>query len=239
MRDGPTRSKGQARSEDAALSGVAATRVAVRQGIKAGSSWESIAQRILDSSEQWLAAQCRGVHQPTLVVNLGFQQEADRLKGHRLQDYAVVIADRIKDLCGVQFSGVRLSKQQRDSTTVAVTEMWPGDRPTASAPINMLTRRSYATPAYAEEVRDCTAPLSDILVPSAALGIHVSYVTGLPRTWSRLWEPTMAGIFANRSPKGGADSAQVVHMGLEHMSVGDELGHRIRLTISGRRISAT
>lgn len=232
MRKVPKRVNGEAIPDGSVRGGPETVRVAIRKGIKARSRWESTAQQILDSSEEWIVAKCAEAQQPALSVNLGFQHETEFLKGHRLQDYSVFIADRIKELCGVQFSSLRIAKKQSKTTTVSVGEMRPEERLAGADAISLLTRRSYATQAYADEVRDHTARLHGILVPNVKLRIHVSYVTGLPRTWSRLWQPTIAAIFANGSPKEEVDSSQAVDMRFDHLSVGDELGHSVRLTIS-------
>lgn len=207
--------------------------VALDQGIKASASWESVAGQILSSSEQWIATQCREALHPALEINLGFRNGDDLSNGHRLQDYSTAIADQIKELCGVQFESLRLRKEESDSTTVAIGEalnvgVLPGRRSIA-----METRRSYATRAFVDEVRDRSSSLNSVLVPGVPLGLHVSYVTGLPRTWSRLWQPTVSGVLEDR-----AESAQIVDMAFDHRSIGDELGHRVRLAIAAWRISA-
>lgn len=102
----------------------------------------------------------------------------------------------------------------------------------------MTTRRSYATPAFGQEVQEATRAFRKIMVPNVPLGLHVSYVTGLPRTWSRLWGPTVSGVFARPSQDEKIDSAQIVELGFDHLSIGERLGHRVQLTISGSRMTA-
>lgn len=234
MRDRPVRNDGQTRKSDVLPFEAKDVHVALQQGIKASASWESAAQNVLGSSAQWIVAQCREVQNPALTVHLGFGHAEGLLKGHRLQDYAVAIADSIKELSGVQFHSLRLSKHQGESTTVAIGEATDVGRPRGLRSVIMETRRSYATPAFGDEIRDQTASLGSVLVPNVPLGLQVSYVTGLPRTWSRLWKPTLSGIFVNP-----VDSSQVVDLLFDHWSVGDELGHSVRLTISAWRTSAT
>jgi hypothetical protein len=234
MRDRPVRRENQSRTVDVMPGEAKGIHVALRQCIKASASWESVAQKILDSSSQWIATQCREAERPALSVNLGFGHDEDLLRSHRLEDYAVVIADLTKELCGVQFQSLRLSKHQGESTTVAIGEATDVGRPPGLRSVTMETRRSYSTPAFGDEICDQTASLGSVLVPNVPLGLQVSYVTGLPRTWSRLWKPTLSGIFANR-----VDSSQVVDLLFDHRSVGDELGHSVRLTISAWRTSAT
>jgi hypothetical protein len=61
----------------------------------------------------------------------------------------------------------------------------------------------------------------------------VSYVTGLPRTWSRLWEPTITGVFGPSTGKSmRPNSSQIIELGLDHRSVGASFEHRIMLNIS-------
>jgi len=229
MRDRPVRSEGK---PDVLPFGAKDVHIALQEGIKEKDSWESAVQNVLGSSAEWIAAQCRAVQSPALTVNLGFQDVAGLLQGHRLQDYAVVIADGIKELCGVQFLSLRLVKQQGNSTTVAVGEAVDAGQRWGSRSITLETRRSYATSAFSDEIGDHTASLKGVLVPNTPLELHVSYVTGLPRTWSRLWKPTLSGVFANR-----VDTSQVVDLLFDHRSVGDELGHRVRMSISVRRAS--
>jgi hypothetical protein len=211
--------------------------VALREGIKTRASWESIAELLLESSEEWIVSQLREIQNPGLLVNLGFRQDSSLLAGHKLHLYAAAFADQIKERCGVQFSSVRLSKQRGDSTTVAVDEVLQTERPPDSNIVTMVTRRSYATPAFGEEVCENTNSLRKILVPNVPLGLHVSYLTGFPRTWSRLWQPTISGVFADQSQGERIGSAQIVDLGFDHLSIGEELRHRVQLTISASRIS--
>ncbi len=234
MRDAPVRRETQSRTVDVEPGEVKGTHVALRECIKASASWEFIAQEILGSSSQWIATRCREVERPALSANLGFGHDEGLLRSHRLEDYAVVIADLTKELCGVQFQSLRLSKHQGVSTTVAIGEATDAGRPPGLRSVAIETRRSYANPAFSDEICDQTASLGSVLVPNVPLGLQVSYVTGLPRTWSRLWKPTLSGIFANR-----VDSSQVVDLLFDHRSLGDELGHSVRLTISAWRTSAT
>jgi hypothetical protein len=167
---------------------------------------------------------------------LGFRQDSNLLSGHRLQLYAIALADRIKSLSGVQMSSIRLSKRHCDSTSVAVGQALQWMRPAGSPEVTMTTRRSYATPAFAQEVKEATRTFRKIIVPNAPLRLHVSYLTGLPRTWSHLWAPTISGVIALEAQPAEVDSAQIVELGFDHLSIGEELGHRVKLTISASRI---
>jgi hypothetical protein len=211
--------------------------VALGEGISTGANWESIAELLLKSSEERIRSQLREIQNPELIVNLGFREDSNLLAGHRLHLYAVAFADRIKECCGVQLSRVRLSKQRGDSTTVAVDEVIQAERPSGAPIVTMMTRRSYATPAFGDEVRKNANSLGKVLVPNIPLRLHVSYLTGLPRTWHRLWQPTISGVFADQSQGEREGSAQIVNLGFDHQSIGEELGHRVQLTISASRIS--
>jgi hypothetical protein len=217
--------------------------VVFHTGITSRSTWESVAEPLLKTSEEWVVSQINGIEHPGFVLRLGFAKSSDLLSGHRLHLYAIALADRIKELSGVQFSCVRVSKEHGDSTTLTIGEAVREDRRADSTLVTMTTRRSYATPAFAEEVHESTEPLRKFFVPNRPLGLHVSYSTGLPRTWSRLWGPTVAGVLASTSRGGATDSAQIVELGFDHLSVGDRLGHRVQLAIQAsdeaHRVSTT
>lgn len=230
------RLRGEATTPQSALpTNATATRVVLHQGIKGRASWDLVAQEILEVSEDWIASRCQDFDVPGLSVNLGFRQDGHFMMNHCLQDYAVAIADRIKELCGIQFVGLRLTKRKSDLTILGVEQVSNVPPAAELQGVTLETRRSYATPAFEEEVRIGTAPMRNLLVQRAPLKLRVSYVTGLPRTWSRLWKPTIAGVFPDQSGRHGTESSQVVDMGFHHRSVGEELGHGVRLTISAGR----
>lgn len=210
--------------------------VVFREGIRSGTEWESVTESLLRSSEDWIVSHSRTIQRPALLLELGFRQDSNLLSVHNLQLYAKALADRIKTVSGVQFSSVRLSKRHSDSTSVAVVQALQWERPAGSTEVTITTRRSYATPAFGQEVEEATRSFRNIIAPNAPLGLHVSYKTGLPRTWSRLWGPTVSGVCARASQKEKVDSAQIVKLGFDHLSVGEQLGHRVQLTISASRM---
>lgn len=205
--------------------------VVFQEGITPRTSWESVAESLLKNSEEWVISRISGIEHPGFVLRLGFAEGSNLLSGHRLHLYTIALADRIKDVSGVQFSCVRASKGQGGSTTLAIGEAVRETRRGDSTLVAITTRRSYATPAFAEELHESTERLRKIFIPNRSLGLHVSYTTGLPRTWSRLWAPTVAGVFGSPYREGVLDSAQIVELGFDHLSVGDQLGHRVRLAI--------
>lgn len=209
--------------------------VALHEGIKTRASWESVVERLLESSQQSIVAKLQDIQNPGLVVNLGFQRGSNLLAGHKLHLYAVAFADRLKELSGVQFSSVRLSKRLVDSTTVAVDEALETERPQVSQIATMMTRQSYAKPAFGEEVHENAESLFKILVSKVPLGLHVSYLTGFPRTWARLWQPTISGVFTDSEGE-ALTSAQIVDLGFDHLSIGEALRHQVQLTISATRL---
>ena len=211
--------------------------MALTKGINTHASWESVAEKILRSSEELILPTLCEIQDPELVVKLGFREDSNLLIGHSLHLYAVAFADRIKDRCGVQLSRVRLSKQRADSTTMEVDQVMQIEHPSESPIVTMTTRRSYATPAFGDEVRENANALGKILVPNVPLRLHMSYRTGLPRTWHRLWQPTISGIFAGQSQGETVGSAQIVDLGFDHLSIGEALGHRVQLAIFASRIS--
>lgn len=173
--------------------------VALGKGINSRENWESVAELVLESSEERIFSHLQKIQNSELVVNFGFREDSNLLASHSLHLYAIAIADRIKERCGVQLSRVRLSKQRYDSTTVEVNEVAQTEYRSDSPTVTMTTSRSYATPAFGDEVRKNASALGKITVPNTPLRLHVSYLTGLPRVWHRLWRPTISGIFADTS----------------------------------------
>lgn len=210
--------------------------VVLREGINSRTGWESVMELLLESSEAWVISHSRRTEFPALSLDLGFREHSKLLSGHSLHHYAIATADRIKSLSGVQFSSVRLSKHHGNSTSVAVGEAPQWSHRGGAAEVTMTTRRSYATPPFVQEVEEATRSFRNILVPKVPLALHVAYTTGLPRTWSRLWGPTVSGVCVRPLQNEQIDSAQIVELGFDHLSIGEQLGHRVQMVISASRM---
>ena len=109
----------------------------------------------------------------------------------------------------------------------------PTQSPNDAVAARLVTRESYAKPDFTEAIREKTQSIRDIAGGNAALRLNVSYVTGFPRTWSRLWKPTIEGIFgASAGKRTILDSSQIVELGFDHYSVGARIRHLVVLNIS-------
>jgi hypothetical protein len=206
-----------------------------RHGINGRNSLEAVADSLLKSSEDWIVSKLREIQRPGFQLDLGFRPDVDLLREHSLHLYAIAVADRIKALTGAQFSSVRVVKRHGETTTLSVGEAVEAKLPASRAIVTTITRRSYATPAFGQEIQDAAQRIRGVASPNKPLRVHVSYVTGLPRTWSRLWGPTISAVFMHQSENVAAGSAQIVELGFDHRSIGEQLGHRVRLTISASR----
>lgn len=189
---------------------------------------------LLDSAGRWMSSKLGGIENPGMRLDIGLPPDADLLYGHKLHLHAIALADRSKALTGVQFSSVKLTKRHCSSTRLTVASAIPAQPPRDAFAITIKTRKSYAKSGFAQVIRENTQGIRDFAIDGGPLRLTVAYVTGLPRTWSRLWEPTIAGLFGhrNREDPTGADSSQIVELGFDHCSIGETFEHRVQLTIS-------
>jgi hypothetical protein len=181
---------------------------------------------LLDSAERWISSRLDNIENPGVRLDLCLPPDADLLYGHKLHLYAIALADRLKAVTGVQFRSVKLTKRHCVSTKLALASAIPAQPPADATVVTIITRRSYAKPGFAQVVHENTQSIRDIAVHGKGLRLTVSYVTGLPRTWSRLWGPTIMGIV------GPLGSSHIVELGFDHCSVGERLEHQVQITIS-------
>lgn len=192
---------------------------------------------LLDSAAKWIPSKLNEIKDPGLRLDLGLRPHADLLYGHKLHLYAIALADRLKAVTGVQFRSIKLTKRHRASTTLTIASAIPLEPPQNAATVTIITRRSYAKPGFAQVIHEATQSIRDIAVEGEAVRLNVSYVTGLPRTWSRLWEPTITGIFQSGHAKSVTEaSSQIVELGFDHSSIGARFGHQVQLAISASRL---
>jgi hypothetical protein len=204
----------------------------LRRPVEKTAEHDAIIDSLLNASGSWLDAKLRRIGSPGLLLNLGLPAGSSLLHGNMLHLYAISLSDRIKEIAGVQFSCVRLSKRHGDTTALSITEAVVAKRPPAAGTVTLLTRRSYSTPAFANEVSTATESIRNLNAVNKPIRLHLSYVTGLPRTWSRLWGPTMSGIFPHEPQNPQLSAAQIVELGFDHKSVGEQLEHSVQLTVS-------
>ena len=192
---------------------------------------------LLDSAEAWIRPRFHEIETPASRLELGLQPDADLLYGHKLHFYATALADRFTAVTGMQLASVRVTKRHSKFTSLAIGSAIPKKPPNDTVEASLIVRHSYAKPDFAEAIREKTQCIRDIAAGNAALRLNLSYVTGFPRTWSRLWEPTIAGIFVAVAGKGTIlDSSQIVELGLDHCSVGARIRHLVVLNISASRV---
>jgi hypothetical protein len=188
----------------------------------------------LDEAARWLSKDLEGLTDPGVRFHIALRPDADLLHGHKLSLYAIAVADRIKSLSGRQFSCVKITKGHTAPTTLYVASSVRAPAPTDSVTVTLKTRKSYAKPEYTQVVHEATHPIRAVAASPGPLRLRVSYTTGLPRTWSRLWQPTLTGIFAS-DPSGNAtelDTSRIVQLEFDHRSIGASLDHQVQIAIS-------
>lgn len=212
--------------------------VAIRGAVSKRTSVAKTVKAILESSEDWIVERAQTIPKPALTLELGLAANQSLVADHCLEIYSIALADRVKERSGLQFSSIRLGKRHNDSTVIAVGPAIHRAQLADSVATDLTTRRSYATPAFAHEVAEAAVTLRKVIRPNVPISLHLSFVTGLPRTWSRLWAPTVSGVFALKPTAGGAiSSGQVVELQLDHVSIGESLGHRVQIAISAEPAS--
>lgn len=204
----------------------------LRNDARRNESHDAVINSLMDSAESWIISRLGDLQHPGLRLDLGLQKQSSLLQGNELHLYAIALADRIKELTRKQFSSVKLTKQHSELSTLSLAEAVPDTRLSPRPAVTLITRRSYVTPAFSQEVYDATHDIRKSAVRGKPLRMYVSYVTGLPRTWSRLWQPTISAVWRVDSGDPSIDISQIVELDLDHKSVGERLEHKVQLTIS-------
>lgn len=203
----------------------------LRDSVETATQHDAIANALFEASDSWIVGRLGDIEHPGLQIDFGVPPSRSLVRGNHLHFYAVAIADRIKEITGKQLISARFSKSHSQSTRLSVGEAVATSRPPGGVSETVVTRRSYATSAYVHEVRDATQSIRNSTAPNKPIRVVASYLTGLPRTWSRLWEPTIAGVFMDDTHRPTDGTAQLVELGFDHRSIGEELGHRVRMNI--------
>ena len=190
----------------------------------------------LDTAEKWLSTTIPSLDNPGIRVELGLPRNANLTRGYTLHLYAEALADRIKETNRRGTYYPQLSKAYRDVTVISAGSATIAEPPLDTVSVTIRTRRSYAGNAFREEVYDATHKIRAIATNAKTFRLNLSFVTGLPRTWSRLWAPTVNGLFDRQGFGGHARDARIVELGLEHRSAGEALGHNVQITLSASGI---
>lgn len=190
-----------------------------------------------DSAETWMRPRFDDIQAPAARLELGLNRETDLRYGHKLHLYARALADRFKAVKGVQLTSVKLTKSCSDSTNLAIGTAIPTRHPKDATATRLVTRYSYARPEFVNAIHESTQNIRDIATESTTLRLNVSFVTGFPRTWSRLWRPTIEGIFGDSARQQcKLDSSQVVELSLSHTSVGERIRHLVVINVSASTV---
>lgn len=187
---------------------------------------------LIQSTEEWLCSRVGATEKPELWLDVGLPPESSLVNGYRLDSYALAFSDRIKALTGRQLSGLRLTKCHNSLTTLRLREMADVVPSKATRSVTITTRKSYAKPGFEANVRDATEDFSRSLSKSEQFHLSIAYRTGLPRTWSRLLEPTIRGVLLRPNQK--LDFARITSLNLDHASLGDSFEHWVEIVISNR-----
>lgn len=181
-------------------------------------------------SADWIISQIEKLAEPALRIDFGFPGTGRINSGGGLPALASLIADQIKSSTGKQLASLVITKQDQKQTALTVSEAIPRRPPRAIATAAVTTRRSYTTPRFGEEIHDALSNIRSLANTHPRLALNLSYITGLPRTWSKLWLPTISGIFSNDSTAGRFNDAQIWNLGFHHLSAGEQLGHSVKIS---------
>ncbi|WP_141214018.1 hypothetical protein [Mycobacterium marinum] len=210
-------------------------RLAIPKLNKVADSDDSHAEAVEDlvaGSREWILSRLNALALPGIRIDFGFSPKVDIMSRGRLATFACSLADRIREIAGEQLVSIKLSKSHEQETTLSIAEAIVTRPAKAVATATVSTRRSYATPRFASEVHDATEQIRTSIRPGHPLGLDLSYLTGLPRTWSRLWLPTITGIFSKDLEASMFRDTEIVELGLHHHSVGEPLGHGVNISAS-------
>ncbi|MDX1878961.1 hypothetical protein SBE55_14170 [Mycolicibacterium sp. 141076] len=191
----------------------------------------AVIEYLIAMNRDWMLSRLGAIATPGLRIEFGLPSSIDILRSSRLSIYATLIADKIKEISGIQLSSIKLSKRNTSKTTLSIAKAIPTPPPsTAVETATLTTRRSYATPRFTSEVHDATVMVRTAVSSHKPVRLDLGFTTGLPRTWSRLWLPTISGIFPTGSPEDRFRDAQIVELELDHQSIGESLGHSVDIS---------
>ncbi|MBY6382922.1 hypothetical protein HG717_03200 [Rhodococcus erythropolis] len=205
------------------------------------SSAQSRTDRFLDDSETLVSSDLAALRSSTaLLLNVGLPPNKPLLRQPDLDRYAFLLSERLKQDSGQQFASVWCTKRHSDISTISVGSAIPIQPSNFGQTTTLLTRRSYGKEQFKSEIRDAVADLTP--VEDGPVALHISYVTGLPRTWANLWRPTIEGLgnflgMRKASKPWDVDAGRIVQLALHHRTEGPSLGHSVQITVTAEKIS--
>ena len=205
------------------------------------SSTQSRTNRFLDDSEKLVSSDLAALPGPTaLLLNVGLPSNKPLLQQPDLDRYAFLLSERLKQFSGQQFASVWCTKRHAEISTISVGLAAPTQPSNFGQTTTLITRRSYGNEQFKSEISDAIADLAPI--EDGPVALHISYVTGLPRTWANLWRPTIEGLggllgMRNPSKPWDVDAGRIAQLALHHRSVGPSLGHSVQITVTAGPVS--
>jgi hypothetical protein len=136
----------------------------------------------LDEAARWISKNLEGLAEPGLHFHIAPRPDDDLLHGHNLHLYASAVVDRVKSVSGTQFSCVTVTKGHTSPTALYVASSVLASAPTDCVTVTFKTRKSYAKPDFTRAVYEATHAIRSVAAFPGPLRLHVSYLTGLPRS---------------------------------------------------------
>lgn len=204
-------------------------------------SLQSRIDRFLDDSEKLVSSDLAALCGSTaLLLNVGLPSSRPLLQQPDLDRYAFLLSERLKQISGKQFASVWCTKRHSEISTISVGSAAPVQSSSFGQTATLMTRRSYAKDQFKSEIRDAVADLTPI--EDGPVALHISYVTGFPRTWANLWRPTIEGLggllgMCNPSKPWDVDAGRIVQLALHHRTEGPSLRHSVQITVTAEPIS--
>lgn len=207
---------------------------------KINPSIQSRTDRFLNDSEKLLLPDLTALSSSTaLSLNVGIPLNTPLLQKPDLDQYAFLLAERVKQISGNQLASVWCTKRNSKISTISIDSAIPAQSSNIGQTATLITRRSYTKEQFKNEIPDAISGLKPI--QDGPVALHISYVTGLPRTWANLWKPTIDGLGGllgtrNSSEPRKVDAGRIVQLALHHRSDGPELGHSVQITVTASSI---
>ncbi len=204
-------------------------------------STQSRTDQFLEDSEKLVSSNLAGLSGPAaLLLNVGLPPNRPLLQQPDLDRYAFLLSERLKQVAGQQFASVWCTKSQSDISTISVGSAIPVQPSNFGQTTTLMTRRSYGKDKFKSEIQDAVADLTPI--EDGPVALHISYVTGLPRTWANLWRPTIEGLgvflgMCKSSKPWDVDAGRIVQLALAHRTEGPSLGHSVQITVTAGPVS--
>lgn len=202
---------------------------------KADASYQRRMSKYLDDTEDLLRPTLIGSRGPlSLRLDVALPRDRVLLDDSRLHDFAYPLVTRLTATVGRQFSSVWCTKRHAALSTITIEPAVPLAARQFGQTTTFVTRHSYAKLGFKEEVRDAVSRLAPI--EEGPVNLHISFLTGFPRTWANLWKPTIDGLGrllgTNPANPWEPHHNRVVELALHHESVGPSMRHKVQVTVS-------